>query len=76
MVSSLAGCNKLLMNELKRIMTVRCLAYFNPSSTQEHFEAFAPHISHSLIVKNITKVMKILNKEETKMLFLKDYFLV
>jgi len=51
------------MDELKGIITVGCPAYFNASSSQENFRAFAQYGNHSTIVKNIAKVMKTLTKK-------------
>ena len=51
------------MDELQRILTKGSPAYFNASSTQENFKAFAQYGNHSTIAKNSAKVMKTMNKE-------------
>jgi len=52
---SAAGCDQQLMDELKRIITVGCPAYFNASSSQKNFKAFAQYGNHSIIVKKLPK---------------------
>ena len=58
-----AGCDKKLMDELKRVISEGCPSYFNATSTQENFDCFAKYGNHSTITNDIKKVTKTLKKE-------------
>ena len=46
-----AGCDELLVNEIKRIMSVGCPAYLNAYSSQEKIQVFARYGNHTTIIK-------------------------
>ena len=55
-------CNKSLVNDIKIMMLVDCL-YLNTYSPQDNFQAFAKYGNHTIITKNIAKILKAINNE-------------
>ena len=57
------GCNKSLVNKIKRIMSVDYSVHLNAYSSQENFQAFSKYGNHTTIINDILKILHVINNE-------------